>query len=68
MVIHGNTRWGCWDSVEPPAKKHVSDSVAVVRILGNMKNDPSSLMLLTLMKNLHGSGYMLQSSSVLYGI
>ncbi|KAK1419656.1 hypothetical protein QVD17_28898 [Tagetes erecta] len=30
-------------------------------ILGNMKNDPSSLMLLTLMKNLHGSGYMLQT-------
>ncbi|XP_076897085.1 uncharacterized protein LOC143550296 [Bidens hawaiensis] len=29
-------------------------------ILGNMKNDPSSLMLLTVMKNLRGLGYMLQ--------
>lgn len=29
-------------------------------ILGNMKNDPSSLMLLTVMKNLHGLGYTLQ--------
>lgn len=30
------------------------------KILGNMKNDPSSLMLLTVMKNLHGLGYTLQ--------
>lgn len=29
-------------------------------ILGNMKNDPASLMLLTVMKNLRGLGYMLQ--------
>nr|XP_043613624.1 uncharacterized protein LOC122585562 [Erigeron canadensis] len=29
-------------------------------ILGNMKNDPSSLMLLTVMKSLRGLGYMLQ--------
>ncbi|KAI3821445.1 hypothetical protein L1987_09013 [Smallanthus sonchifolius] len=29
-------------------------------ILGNMKNDPSSLMLLTVMKNFCGLGYMLQ--------
>ncbi|GJS37432.1 glycosyl transferase, family 1 protein [Tanacetum coccineum] len=30
------------------------------KILGNMRNDPSSLMLLTVMKNLRGLGYMLQ--------
>lgn len=29
-------------------------------ILGNMENDPSSLMLFTVMKNLRGLGYMLQ--------
>ncbi|XP_024991045.1 uncharacterized protein LOC112525238 [Cynara cardunculus var. scolymus] len=29
-------------------------------ILGNMKSDPASLMLLTVMKNLRGLGYMLQ--------
>ncbi|XP_076932059.1 uncharacterized protein LOC143597437 [Bidens hawaiensis] len=35
-------------------------SPRVAVIVGNMKNDPSSLMLLTVMKNLRGLGYMLQ--------
>lgn len=30
------------------------------KILGNMEDDPLSLMLLTVMKNIRGLGYMLQ--------